>query len=108
MKISHKYINHDNVLKSNQEKIKFWTQHQVLQKQSGLSRRSYCQDNNLNYHTFCYWSKKAQSISSPLIPVVITAVTEVPMLLCSIKLNNGYILNIHNMDVVSVLLERAS
>lgn len=41
-----------------ESKRTFWLSHQKAFAQSKLSQRAYCRQEQLNYHTFCYWRGK--------------------------------------------------
>ena len=47
-----------NIAKKIIEDEAFWQNHARLQKISGLSRKSYCKQHNLNYDRFGYWVVK--------------------------------------------------
>ena len=49
-----------NIVKKVIEDEAFWQNHARLQKSSGLSRKSYCKQHNLNYDRFGYWVVKRQ------------------------------------------------
>ena len=44
--------------KSTLEKSEIWRQHIKNWKQSGLSQKVYCKQENLNFHAFNYWNQK--------------------------------------------------
>jgi hypothetical protein len=77
-----------------------------LWKESGLSQKSYCNQNNLAYNTFKYWQKKYQAdrhdkkpkSSKPFIPVhipqaITTNLPEADTGIISINYPNGVIVN---------------
>lgn len=86
--------------------IDFWKNHIDSQSVNNLSRKEYCKNNGLIYHRFCYWHRKLESSSkiSPLIPVKIKSDNELSTILGSIKLSNGSILNIHNLEAMAAIL----
>ena len=44
-----------------QDKEKLWSQRIQEQKMSTLSQKQWCQENNVNFHTFNYWIKKIRA-----------------------------------------------
>lgn len=91
---------------SKNEKFAYWKYHIDSQTTSTLSRKAYCKINKLVYHRFCYWCRKLEvpSKSSKLIPVKIKTDNELSAVLCSIKLSNGAILNIHSLKAMAAVL----
>lgn len=51
--------------KSNREA---WVKHVNDQRESGLSRKMWCEKNNLNVHTFSYWSTRLKKEDTPADP----------------------------------------
>lgn len=92
------------------ENEQFWQNHNTLQKASGLSRSAYCRQHSLNYYRFCYWVKRSHkkcSISK-LVSVKLKPMTNqaIQNILCTLELNNGRCLKIHDTQVLSFILER--
>ncbi len=90
----------------------FWKNHVELQKSNDLSRADYCRQNNLNYHSFGYWLKKwppyERQESSRLIAIKIKPDSEVQTqaTLCTLTLNNGRCLKIHDLQSLALILEK--
>ncbi len=47
----------------NQDKQQLWAQRIQLQKESSLSQKQWCQENDINFHTFSYWNKKVRTVN---------------------------------------------
>ena len=90
----------------------FWKNHVELQKISDLSRADYCRQNNLSYHNFAYWLKKwppyERQESSRLIAIKIKSDPEIQTqeTLCTLTLNNGRCLKIHDLQSLALILEK--
>jgi hypothetical protein len=57
------------------QKADFWQQHINTCKQSGLTQRDYCQQNNLSFASLGYWRKRLKpkaANTSKLIPVAVS------------------------------------
>jgi hypothetical protein len=91
----------------------FWQSQIELQKSSGLTRAAYCRQKNLNYHRFGYWlyqENRATKQSAQLVSVKLKETIQLKpkpsSILCTLKLNNGHSLEIHDISTLSVILER--
>ena len=95
---------------SNNEKYAYWKNHIDTQRASNLSRNAYCKINKLIYPRFSYWYRKLESSTKlpQLIPVKIKSDNEQFVVLCSIKLSNGSILNIHSLEAMAAVLGGSS
>jgi hypothetical protein len=89
------------------ENKEYWENQLGKLKASGLSRSQYCRDNDINYDRFGYWIKRLSTASSEFIPVKVSMPDEaIPnATLCTIELC-GHIIKIHDLSVLSFLLER--
>lgn len=96
----------------------FCKQHLDLQEKSRLSRKKYCKINNINYNRFCYWVAKAKNNddnsilnSSSLIAIKVkkqATILDPAKAICALSLNNGCILKIYSLDVLTFILEKMS
>ena len=48
-----------------QDKKQLWSQRIQDQKMSKLSQKHWCEENNVNFHTFCYWTSKVHASNRP-------------------------------------------
>lgn len=92
----------------------FWHE-QIQRKQaSGMSRAAYCRKHELNYDQFGYWEQRwtpssFSSATTELLPVQLsesTATKSSPLLttLCTLVLNNGSELKVHDQALLPLLL----
>lgn len=85
-----------------------WRQHISEQKISGLSRMAYCQKHRLSYYQFGYWARKYQVEALPSTDLVRICLNKQPHLpqatVCTLVLNNGYELKIHDKELLPMLL----
>ncbi len=112
------------------EDQQFWQTHLSAFAVSGVSRRAYCRQHDLNYDRFSYWKKRvevytdndqpilastkhsARSSSSALLPVQLTPVIQPRLpqdhmaILGSFQLKNGSVLRIHDVQAFNIILER--
>jgi len=100
--------------KTRQSKKEYWSHHLDSWQKSGLSQVQYCQQNQLNKHTFTYWKGKMEKkhILPPLLPVTVKPDTkqDFPFLHSgivlafndhlSIRLENGF-----NSDTLARLID---
>lgn len=86
----------------------FWRQHHESQKASGLSRKTYSLQHDLNYDRFGYWLSKQSHHSDKLISVNLkTEISAVSQnTLCTLDLKNGHRLQIHDTRVLTIILDR--
>lgn len=95
------------------ENEEFWRNHHQMQKASGLTRSDYSRQHGLNYDRFGYWIKK-QSLnknhSAELISIKVKASNSPAMqsTLCTLNLSSGHHLQIHDISVLSIILDRMS
>lgn len=88
-------------------KEQIWTNHITHQKESGLSRVEYCRKHQLNYHQFGYWERKyrVEVAPSKLVPIHLNKPTNiVPETVCTLILNTGHELKIHDKALLPMLL----
>lgn len=96
---------------------RYWQEQIRLWEQSGQSRKSYCQQYDLNYHRFGYWYQKFQRQSTPtsdssasvFVPVRHQQSVSQPGL--SIELPGGFTLRgicQENLSLVKQLVSRLS
>ena len=100
------------------EALEFCKKHLQSQRKSGLTRKKYCQINNISYVRFSYWARKisknktsSDSQESPLIAVKVKASTfasKETEVIGSLNLSNGRLLKIHRLDVLAYIIERMS
>lgn len=94
------------------EDANYWQRHTDALKKSGLSRKNYCGNNNVNYDRFAYWLSKQQPIKAPpMVAIKLKAVSKSPTsskcdVLCTLELSNGNCLKIYDAGVLSIILER--
>ena len=105
-----RYNNEDNI---------FWQKHQLDFSASGLTRSAYCKKQAINYDRFSYWLKKlaspvlnsVTSKKTPLNPpsflsVQVKSERRQSDILCSLILRNGFTLQIHDSQALSLILEK--
>ncbi len=88
-------------------KEQIWMERIRYQKESGLSRVAYCRKHQLNYHQFGYWERKYREglTSSKLVPIhLIKQTNKAPETVCTLVLNNGHELKIHDQGLLPMLL----
>jgi hypothetical protein len=82
------------------------------QEASKLSRSDYCRINQINYHSFDYWSRKLRKKSiSPLIPITIKSEYKNPIessnkILSTLTFNNGNVLHIYDQETLLMILSK--
>ncbi len=84
-----------------------WMEHVTRQKESGLSRVAYCRKHQLNYHQFGYWERKYREEVAPskLVPIQLNKPKQIaPETVCTLVLNNGHELKIHDQSLLPMLL----
>jgi hypothetical protein len=54
----------DNLIVKNESRYFFWKKHLSAWKQSGISKKKYCLQNNLALSTFGYWIQKIRMLES--------------------------------------------
>ena len=90
----------------------FWQKHINAQKESGLSKLSYCQQNELDYARFHYWIRREKECASnpPLIAVKLKPTEQEPSItsnvLCTLELKDGAVLHIHRVQALEFILDR--
>ena len=100
-----------------EEDENYWQTHFSAFDTSGLTRKSYCEEHNVNYDRFGYWKKKfldqsslkKEGIVRPGKLVQIAIKSEKPTNengLCSLHLKNGCILQIHDERALALLLTK--
>ena len=89
----------------------FWKRHVEALKKSGLSRKDYSRQHNINYDRFGYWLPKlSHTPSSSLVSVQLktqppTVPTQIPTL-CTLTLGLGRELKIYDVQALSLILEK--
>lgn len=80
-------------MKNPEQRREFWRSHVMRQKQSGRTRKAYCQSNDLNYDQFGYYVKqfsKEIELEPTLIPIDIeSSPKSSPEQIIGIYLPNG-------------------
>lgn len=91
----------------------FWKEHASKQRESGLSVSGYCRKHQLNYDRFYYWLRKNKPSVPRLLPIKISQPVEpsssnrdTAPVLCTLTLKNGGILQIHDKNVLPLILSR--
>jgi hypothetical protein len=54
-------------MRATKENQEFWWNHVAAVQKSGLSRRKYCEQNNLKISSLDYWRNKIKSSSTPVV-----------------------------------------
>ena len=89
------------------ENIDFWQRHIEQLKTSGLSRKQYCREKDVNYDRFGYWLKRIIESTSGFVPVKLKS-SETPArqsVLCTLELRGGTV-KVHDLSALSLLIER--
>ena len=95
----------------------FWSEHIKLKQESGLSGAAYCRQHTLSCNRLYYWENKLMSQSkaeSPFIEVKLNSqinsytIPRPTTALCSLELNNGHQLKIHDQAVLPLLISLLS
>lgn len=86
----------------------FWKTHLESFKQSGLTRKEYCRQNNVNYDRFGYWLPKLAPRTTSLVAVQLKPETRsrTQPELCTLALKNGHELKIHDLQALSLIIEK--
>jgi hypothetical protein len=87
----------------------FWKHHIEQYKASGSARADYCRLNKLNYHRFGYWlhKNKGTQLKESLVAVKLAAEPlSSQVLLCTLNLRCGHMLQIYEKSVLSIILEK--
>lgn len=97
----------------------FWKKHQSDFEASGLIRSAYCKKQAINYDRFGYWLKKLafptlsnadakQTLPKhpPFLSVQVKSERKQSDVLCSLILRNGFTLQIHDQQALSLILEK--
>lgn len=89
----------------------YWRKHYELHKTSGLSRVQYAKENHVHKDRFAYWSSKFSRANRPLVAIKVKEnLLTTPVInghgLCQLQLRNGCHLIIHDLSVLSLLLDR--
>lgn len=96
------------------ENDEFWRHHNQTYKTTGLTRKNYCRQNQLNYDRFGYWIKKqlrSKNQSTKLVSIKVKPESQpaaMQSILCTLNLNGGYCLRIYDINALSVILDRMS
>ncbi len=91
----------------------YWQHHTESQRSSGLSKSAYCQEHQVHYDRFIYWSRKLVTADpltkmNSLVKVQLKE-SGLPLphsILCTLTLNKGMCLQIHDQRALVVILER--
>ena len=88
----------------------FFKEHASKQQESGLSRSAYCRKYQLNYDHFNYWYRKQKQAVQQLVPVKLNQSVEASSfnriadrILCTLRLKNGGILQIHDKSILPLI-----
>lgn len=90
----------------------FWEEHIDEFHKSKLSRKAYCREHHLQYQHFQYryrkWVLSQNKKVLKAIPVRVKRIsnTDNPASLCTLELNSGRQLRVHDVAVLPALLER--
>src|ERR1700726_2329512 len=89
----------------------FWKHQYELLQSSGMKRSDYCRQNNLNYDRFGYWICRLNRFKNERNELVsIKLKSNEPLsetkTLCTLSLNNGHFLKIHDSTALAIILER--
>ncbi len=90
----------------------FWGKHVEQYQQSKQSKSKYCQQHNLTYHCFIYWSSKLtrdsvkSDVSSSLIAVTLSSQCNKNADLASVTLPNGIKFVIHQESTLLNLIKQ--
>ncbi len=102
-----------HIPKQASEDAAFWQQHIAAHATSGLSKSAYCHAQQVDYARFLYWSQKAAaalkaSTPSPLVTIKVAAdsLSSMSPVLCTLPLKKGGCLQIHDVQVLSVIFDR--
>ena len=89
----------------------FFKEHAAKQKDSGLSRLSYCRKHQLNYDHFNYWFRKEKKEVQHLVPVKLSHPEDLSSftniaapVLCTLTLRNGGLLQVHDKGILPLIL----
>jgi hypothetical protein len=90
------------------DRSKFWGHHVGNFKKSGLSRASYCKQNQIEYSQFTYWLKKKKEFSPALIAINVKPedISADSKPLCTLIIKKNWILNIHSEQALFLLLDK--
>jgi hypothetical protein len=95
------------------EAKEYWQQQLDKFKASNLSRSKFCRENSIDYHKFSYWIKKSKlsPTLSEFVPIKLQISEGTTQhnhtALCSLELRD-HVLRIHDLSVLSFILERLS
>jgi hypothetical protein len=100
----------------------FWQNHLSKFRESGLTRKHYCRQNAISYDRFTYWirkhpqqpqvfSEQKEKLEKPrqFLPLQLKPEHKPDSTsLFSLNLKNGCVLQIHNEQALSIILEKLS
>src|SRR5215467_2296919 len=90
------------------ESIEFWQYHVENFKTSGISRKQYSNENDINYDRLGYWVKQLSSGSASFVPVKLKMpvpdASSALRVLCTLELR-GHCLKIHDLSALTHILE---
>jgi hypothetical protein len=91
----------------------YWKRHTKLCAESGLSKSTYCKQQDVNYPRFIYWSKKYTEPTLPdLIEVKIKpemkATKPIDEVRCTLQLKNNICLRIESQQALLTILAQFS
>ena len=85
----------------------YWNQHLAAQQASDLGVKAYCSRESLNYATFQSWRAKCrEKKASPLIPVQIKSINDLPVAICTLVLRDGARIEFHDSVFLKEMLAR--
>lgn len=98
----------DKTRSTSNENKTYWENHLQQLGASGLSRKKYCDEHNLNYARFHYWIKKlSASKAEKLIAVKLLShesTNTTP--LCTLHFKNAMTLAIYHIDVIDFIFAK--
>jgi hypothetical protein len=106
-----------------EKKEEYWSKHITQWQSSGLTQKSFCQQKNLKLSTFVYWRVKflklnpayapkeigqTSSLGKALVPIKLKPNSESTSqpILCTLKFSNGCHLAIHDLQALSMIVEK--
>ena len=91
------------------ERELFWQHHIDQQSTNNLSGLAYCRLRNLNYPSFTYWARKLRASKNDKTLVAIklksNQIIASSPTLCTLHLKDGRTLQIHDINVLSMILQ---
>jgi hypothetical protein len=102
-----------HVSRYHSEDESYWSNQLLSFRASLLTRKGYCRQNGINYDRFTYWigkltTQQAQAASKQLLPIQLKPEFKKPepVSLFSLIFKSGCILQVHNAEALSIILEK--